>query len=115
MLISTMAPRAPIFPGEIMSQVSEFQVLLSLIATIVGAVTSYLVIRVQRDMAKLKEQILEGINGKYISRKEHDILERENCSFHSKTDEEIRERGRQHHILHEQFIECRAKNAGAGR
>jgi phosphoglycerate-specific signal transduction histidine kinase len=98
-----------------MSQISEFQVLLSLIATIVGAVTSYLVIRVQRDMAKLKDQILEGINGKYISRKEYNIIERDIEDFRKSISEEVKERGRQHHLLHEQFIECRAKHGGTGR
>jgi hypothetical protein len=98
-----------------MPQISELQVFLSLIATIVGAVTSYLVIRVQRDMAKLKGEILDGINGKYISRKEHAIIQRDIEDFRKSISEEVRERGRQHHILHEQFIECRAKHGGPAR
>jgi hypothetical protein len=87
---------------------TEAAAALSALAVIAGALSSYLAARTQRDMARLKNEILEGINGKYVSRKEADILARERDKFESGAEEKIKETRSQHHILHEEFIACRA-------
>lgn len=98
--------------ADISSGINTISAILSALAVLVGALIAFIVIRVQRDMANLKNEILEGINGKYISRREHDILCREHESAMEKTEDTITEARRQHHILHEEFIACRAAHGG---
>ena len=93
-------------------QISEVAAGLSGLAVLVGAFVSYLVLRIQRDMAKLKNEILDGINGKYISRKEHEILCRDHEAAMREIKDNAKERAAQHHILHEEFITCRAAHGG---
>lgn len=88
--------------------ISEIAAGLSGLAVVAGALSSFLALRIQRDMARLKNEILEGINGKYISRKEHDIIDRQRDSWQVVIDGRIEETRRHHHDLHEEFIACRA-------
>ncbi|MBN1567946.1 MAG: hypothetical protein JXA73_08860 [Acidobacteria bacterium] len=74
---------------------------------------------IQRDMAQLENKILAGINGKYISRREAEIISRERDRREAEIkkqigelDSRIGEARKYHHELHEEFIECRAEHGG---
>jgi phage shock protein A len=81
---------------------------LSATATLGVGINILVNLRSQRDMAQLENKVLSAINGKYISRKEHEILCKDHEAQMAETKEDVKESRRQHHILHEKFIACRA-------
>lgn len=87
---------------------SELTTVLSCLAVVAGGFNSYFAVRIQRDTAKLKNEILEGINGKYLSRKEADILGREHDKFEAGTAAQFSCVERGLNGLREEFVECRA-------
>ena len=96
---------------------SEVATALSGLAVVAGGLSSYFAVRTQRDMAKLKNEILEGINGKYLSRKEATLLDRERDKWEAATAEHfgrmemtIKEHRESSEELREEFIGCRASH-----
>lgn len=102
-------------PVIVESGISLTATVLSGLAVAAGGLASYFGMRVQRDMAKLKNEILDGINGKYISRKESEILAREDERWKQDMTTTVKEARKQHHVLHEEFIACRAARGAAER
>jgi hypothetical protein len=91
------------------------------LAVVVSGLDLLVNMRAQKDMAQLENKILTGINGKYISRKEADLLDRERekqekaaSSEFENIHKKIEETRHQHHVLHEEFIACRASSRVQG-
>ncbi len=94
---------------------SEAAAALSGLAVVAGGLSSFFAVRTQLAMARLKNEILEGINGKYLSRKEADLLDREHDRWEAATaqhfdrvEQDIQEQQEWHSGLREEFIACRA-------
>ncbi len=94
---------------------SEVTAVLSGLAVVTSGLASYFGLRIQRDMARLKADILESLNGKYLTRKEADLLDRErdrwevSISEHFDSVENLIEKQREgQNELRREFIACRA-------
>lgn len=97
----------------------EFTAALSGIATLGVGLNLVVNLRSKRDMAVLKNEILESINGKYVSRTVHEEIERGRDKSETQInecleelEEKITETRKYHHELHEEFIACRASHKG---
>jgi hypothetical protein len=89
---------------------SEITTVLSGLAVLAGALSSFFAIRVQRDMANLKNEILEAINDKYISRNEAAILNNEQDKWQAAVEKTMTEQRDRQDVLREEFIRCQAQH-----
>jgi len=96
---------------------SEVATALSGLAVVAGGLSSFFSVRTQLAIAKLKNEILEGVNGKYLSRKEADLLDRERDKWEAAIAEHfdsIEEKAKLQFDyqsgLREEFVACRAKH-----
>ncbi len=94
---------------------SEIAAGLSGLAVIAGGLSAFFVLRIQRDMAKLKVELLEAINGKYLTRKESELMDRERSKWDAamedhfnRIEKQIREQREAAETLREDFIRFRA-------
>jgi hypothetical protein len=139
-------------PSTGMEAIQAVGHVLSGLSLLTGGVVSYLALRIKNENAALRTElmgkisevqiiiaalpgeILKGINGKYISRIEHEEKEKDHDKLHVHLDKEhqklessvmedfdavdrkISETRARHHALHEEFIACRATHsAGKSR
>lgn len=87
---------------------NEITLIVAALAALGTGLNLIVNIRSQRDSAQLENRILAAINGKYISRAEHNLCIHEDEKWKTSMEDKQSKAREQHHILHEEFIECRA-------
>jgi 1-aminocyclopropane-1-carboxylate deaminase/D-cysteine desulfhydrase-like pyridoxal-dependent ACC family enzyme len=92
--------------------INEITLVVAAIAALGTGLNLLVNVRSQRDNAQLENRILAAINGKYISRREHEICIHEDEKWKESMEEQQSKIREQHHNLHDEFIACKSGHHG---